>query len=285
MDPVSPGEIGELYAAGDGVARGYLNDPKATAAKFLLDPFTEEPFQRMYHTGDLARWRPDGSIEFVGRGDNQVKILGHRIEPAEIETVLHRYGQVRQACVVTRMENGSKRLAAYFVPTSSGPTAEELRDFAASQLPQHMLPNFFVALSALPLSDNGKVDRATLSKLEIAPKQESATTSITGDEIERTLVQLWQRVLKVPTVGLDDNFFDLGGDSLLLVAVHSSLQKTLQTEIPVTDLFEFSTIRKLAKHLGEEKVTPCHLSDAQEQARRQREALTRFRGHISGGEL
>jgi amino acid adenylation domain-containing protein len=143
MNPVSVGEVGELYAAGDGVARGYLNDSDGTTGKFLLDPFTEELNQRMYRTGDLARWRPDGSIEFVGRADTQVKILGHRIEPAEIEAALQRHGQVKQASVVVHMENGSKRLVAYFVPSSSGPTGEELRDFAASQLPQHMVPAFF----------------------------------------------------------------------------------------------------------------------------------------------
>jgi len=285
MIPVSVGEVGELYAAGDGIARGYLNDPDGTAAKFLLDPFTEEPNQRMYRTGDLARWRPDGIIEFVGRADNQVKILGHRIEPTEIEAVLERHGQVKQTCVVARVENGSKRLAVYFVPSSSEPTIEELRDFATSQLPQHMVPAFFVKLSALPLSDNGKVDRAALSKLEITPNQLPASPSVPASELERTLVQLWQRVLKVPTVGFDDNFFDLGGDSLLLVAVHSNLQKILQAEIAVTDLFEFPTIRKLAEHLGEANSTSPKLSDAQERARRQREAFVRFRGRSSDGEL
>jgi acyl carrier protein len=183
------------------------------------------------------------------------------------------------------MENGSKRMAAYFVPSSSGPTGEELRDFATSQLPQHMVPAFFVELSALPLSDNGKIDRAALSKLEIAPKQAAGPTSAPTSELERTLVQLWQRVLKVPSVGFDENFFDLGGDSLLLVAVHSNLQKTLQTQIPVTDLFEFPTIRKLAKHLGEAKSISPKLSDAQQRARRQREAFMRFRGRGSDGEL
>jgi aspartate racemase len=285
MNPVSVGEVGELYAAGDGVARGYLNDSDGTTGKFLLDPFTEELNQRMYRTGDLARWRPDGSIEFVGRADTQVKILGHRIEPAEIEAALQRHGQVKQASVVVHMENGSKRLVAYFVPSSSGPTGEELRDFAASQLPQHMVPAFLVELSALPLSDNGKVDRAALSKLEIVPNKVPGRPNAPASELERTLVQLWQRILNVPTAGLDDNFFDLGGDSLLLVAVHSNLQKTLKTEIPVTDLFEFPTIRKLAEHLGEAKSTSSKLSDAQERARRQREAFMRFRGRSSDGEL
>jgi len=284
MNPVSPGEIGELYAAGDGVARGYLNDPDATAEQFLTDPFADEPHQRMYRTGDLARWRTDGTIEFLGRVDNQVKILGYRVEPAEIETVLQRHSQVKQACVVARMDYGGKRLAAYFVPSDSGPTPTELRDFIASQLPQHMVPAFFVALPSFPLSEHGKVDRAALAKLEVSLKQDSASVGPDSSHLERTLAELWQRILRVSQVGLDDNFFDLGGDSLLLVAVHSNLQKILRTEIPFTDLFEFATIRKLAQHLGHVQSPTPPLSDAEDRAHRQREAFIRFRGRRPGGE-
>jgi amino acid adenylation domain-containing protein len=282
-NPVSPGEIGELYTSGDGVARGYLNDPEATAAKFLFDPFAKEPNERMYRTGDLARWRPDGTLEFLRRVDNQVKILGYRIEPAEIETALQRHEQVKQACVVARSENGSKRLAAYFVPSNSGPTVDELRDFAALQLPQHMVPAFFIALPSLPLSANGKVDRAALSQLRIVSKQEVVKPDNARTEVEHVLVDLWKRVLNVPAVGLDDNFFDLGGDSLLLVAVHFNLQNSMQIEIPVTDLFEFTTIRKLANHLGHAESKSPTFSDTDERAQRQRKAFTRFRGRTSGG--
>jgi amino acid adenylation domain-containing protein len=283
MNPVPAGEIGELYAGGDGVARGYLNAPEVDSSRFLSDPFGDQPKQRMYRTGDLARWRSDGSVEFLGRVDDQMKILGHRIEPAEIESAILQHGQVRQACVVARTENGSKRLVAYFVPADSPTTAEELRDFIASQLPQHMVPAFFVALPFLPLSQNGKVDRAALAELDIASKPEPAATSIPGSELERTLAQLWQRILKVPKVGLDENFFDLGGDSLLLVAVHSNLHKILNTEVPLTDLFEFSTIRKLAQHLGQTESKSSAVSDVREIGQRQREAFTRFRSHRSGG--
>src|SRR6266850_6459221 len=284
MNPVSDGAIGELYAAGDGLARGYLNASDTNSSKFLSDPFGE-PKQCMYRTGDLARWRSDGSIEFVGRLDNQVKIRGHRIEPAEIESAILRHGQVKQACVVARTENGSKRLVAYFVPASSALTPEQLRDFIASQLPQHMIPAFFVALPFLPLSQQGKIDRAALLELDATSKSESAEQSIPESELERTLAQLWQRILKVPEVGLDQNFFDLGGDSLLLVAVHSNLQKALQTQVPITDLFEFSTIRKLAQHLSRPKSASAVAVDVQEIGQRQREAFTRFRSRRSGGGL
>jgi amino acid adenylation domain-containing protein len=283
MNPVAPGEIGELYVGGDGVARGYLNAPEATASKFLADPFAGQPYQRMYRTGDLARWRNDGSIEFLGRLDNQVKILGYRIEPAEIENVIQRHQRVKQACVVARSENGSKRLAAYFVPSNSALTVEELRDFVASDLPQHMVPAFFVRLPSLPLSEHGKIDRAALAELDIGSKSEPSNAGIPASELERTLAQLWQRVLKVRQVALDDNFFDLGGDSLLLVAVHSNLQKMLQREIPLTDLFEFSTVRKLAQHLGGTELTAATESNAKEIGQRQREAFARFRSRRSGG--
>jgi amino acid adenylation domain-containing protein len=283
MRPVAPGHAGELYAAGDGLARGYLNDPHTTAAKFLTDPFADDSHQRMYRTGDLARWRPDGTIEFLGRMDSQVKVLGYRIEPAEIESVLQRHGHVKQACVIARTENGSKRLVAYFVPAESGPTPEQLREFAASHLPQHMIPAFFVALESLPLSKHGKIDRAALVNLEIAPKQDHAPAGIPDSDLERALAQLWQRVLSVQHVSLDDNFFDLGGDSLLLVAVHSNLQKLLQREIPLTDLFEFSTIRKLAQHLGRAESQAAVASDSKQRAQQQREAFTRFRGRRPGG--
>jgi aspartate racemase len=284
MNPVSGGAIGELYAAGDGLARGYLNASDTNSSNFLSDPFGE-PKQCMYRTGDLARWRSDGSIEFVGRLDNQVKIRGHRIEPAEIESAILRHRQVKQACVVARTENGSKRLVAYFVPASSAITPERLRDFIASQLPQHMIPAFFGALPFLPLSQHGKVDRAALAELDVASKSEPAAKSVPESELERTIVQLWQRILKLTEVGLDQNFFDLGGDSLLLVVVHSNLQKTLQMQIPLTDLFEFSTIRKLAQHLGHTKSSPAVAADVQEIGQRQRGAFMRFRSRRSGGGL
>ncbi len=221
MQPVRPGESGELCTGGDGVARGYLNDPEATAAKFLPNPFARDPQQRLYRTGDLARWRTDDTIEFLGRLDNQVKILGHRIEPGEIESLL--------------------------------------------------------MLDSLPLSARGKVDRQALTKLEIPAPREPDRQNRAGTHLERTIVDLWQRVLNAPQVGLDDNFFDLGGDSLLLVAVHSNLQKVLQTEIPLTDLFEFATVRRLARHLGEGASGSPVFSEVQRRAQRQRQAFTRLR--------
>jgi acyl carrier protein len=146
-----------------------------------------------------------------------------------------------------------------------------------------MVPTFFVELSSLPISEHGKVDRATLAKLEIAPKPAPSPAKMAGSQLERTIAELWQRVLKLPDIGLDDNFFDLGGDSLLLVAIHSNLQKTLQTEIALTDLFEFGTIRKLAEHLSHAESVTASLSDVQYRARQQRDSFQRFRDRRTGG--
>jgi len=284
LQPAAAGETGELYTAGDGLALGYLNNPAATAEKFVADPFASSAGSRMYRTGDLARWTDDGNVEFLGRLDNQVKILGHRIEPGEIETVLTLHKGVKHVCVVPdTSENGAKRLVAYYAPASQpGPEPRELRQFLQGKLPQYMVPALFVPLAALPLSSNGKVDRAALP----APVFASESRTIEEAEataLERTIAELWMRVLRIERVGLDDNFFDVGGDSLLLVAVHSNLQKQLQTEIAVTDLFEFTTVRTLAEHLGKVKPEAPSFTEVQLQAQKQREAFSRQRERRLGG--
>ena len=285
MQPLGPGKMGELYAAGDGVARGYLNNPAATAEKFLPNPFSEREGEPMYRTGDLARWREDGVVEFLGRIDNQVKILGHRIEPGEVETVLQMNPGVSQVCVVAHAEeNGSKQLVAYFVPASgAAPSPADLRTFLSGKLPQYLIPARFISLAAFPLSPNGKVDRAALPAPVVA--NGGAAVEAPSTQLEQTLVELWQRILRVERVGLDDNFFDLGGDSLMIVAAHSNLQKMFEAEIPVTDLFEFTTIRTLARHLGEKTPTSPSFSEVQLQAQKQREAFARLRERRAGGAM
>ena len=278
MNPAAPGETGELYAAGDGVARGYLNNPHTTAERFLPDPFVAAEDARMYRTGDLARWREDGVIEFLGRVDSQVKILGHRIEPAEIEMVLRMHKDVKQVCVVPHGEDsGSKRLVAYYVPSDNpGTSSSGLRMFLETKLPQYMIPSLFVPLDSMPLSANGKVDRAAMP-LPAFVAERSVAAELPATELEQTIADLWKRILRIDRAGLDDNFFDLGGDSLLLVAVHSNLQKIMQIEIPVTELFEFTTVRTLAEHLGEKKPAAPSFTQVRQQAQKQREAFTRER--------
>jgi acyl carrier protein len=278
LSPVPVGTTGDLYTAGDGLARGYLNNLEATAEKFLPDPFSPEAEQRMYRTGDLGRWTADADIEFLGRADNQVKILGHRIEPGEIETVLTMHQGVKHVAVVSHTdENGTKRLVAYYASsTEPGPSERELRQFLQRKLPPYMVPSLFVPLAALPLSTNGKVDRAALPSPKFESRGEPFSEA-SASELDRTLVELWRRILRVERVGLDDNFFDIGGDSLLLVAVHSNLQKMLQMEIAVTDLFEFTTIRTLGRHLSEKNPAAPSFSAVQEQAQKQRQAFARER--------
>jgi acyl carrier protein len=279
LRPVGVGIPGELCAGGDGVARGYLNAPEITAEKFLPDPFRNEPGARIYRTGDMARWRDDGCIEFLGRMDNQVKILGHRIEPGEIEAVLGQFTNVRQACVVSHSdEDGSNRLVAYYVLADDKKVSpQELKKFLASKLPAYMVPSLYVSLDALPLDPNGKVDRMALQARAIILATDEAFTESKGSQVNEKIVEVWKRVLHLDRVGQDDNFFDLGGDSLLLVAVHSQLQKLLEMEIQVTDLFEFTTIRTLGQHLTGGIPGPMSLSAVQQQAQNQREAFARRR--------
>ncbi|HXN72345.1 MAG TPA: non-ribosomal peptide synthetase [Candidatus Acidoferrales bacterium] len=283
LRPVPVGESGEIYTAGDGVARGYLNNATETAGKFLPDPFAASPNERMYRTGDLARWTDDGDVEFLGRIDNQVKILGHRIEPGEIETVLTMHQGVKHVSVVAHTdENGTKRLVAYYASSSeAAPTPRELRQFLQGKLPQYMVPALFVPLPSLPLSSNGKVDRSALPAPEFGGA-DGASAEAPANEIDKTVLDVWRRVLRVESVGLDDNFFDIGGDSLLLVAVHSNLQKLLKMEIPVTDLFEYTTVRTLGEHLRKETPAAPSFSGVQQQAQKQREAFARKRERHGG---
>jgi aspartate racemase len=284
LRPVPPRTAGELYAGGDGVARGYLKDDAKTAEKFLPDPFSAEPGARMYKTGDLARWREDGVVEFLGRIDNQVKIHGYRIEPGEIEIALRTHKIIHQACVVPHTdETGVKRLVAYFTTSENRElSGKDLKQFLSGKIPAHMVPALFVQMKALPLSPNGKVDRAALPP-PVFEREEASATRNSVTELEGEVAEVWKRVLRVERTGLDDNFFDLGGDSLLLLAVHSNLQKTLHIEIPITDLFEFTTVRTLAARLIKQQPAPPSFSDVQQQAQKQREAFARERERRSGG--
>ena len=277
LRPVSTGDVGELCAAGLGVARGYLNAPELTAEKFIPDPFLESENGRLYRTGDLARRQDDGTVEFLGRKDKQVKILGHRIEPGEIETVLNQHPGIQQSCVVVNSDGaGNKRLVAYYVAGRNGAgSTSEIRDYLGARLPGFMVPSFFIPLTSLPLNPNGKVDRAALP----APESVSggSAPSQPQTDLEQTIAALWKKILRVENVGLDENFFDLGGDSLLLVSVHSQLQKILATEFPVTDLFDQTTIRALAGHLGKVNPEKESFSVVEEQAQKQKAAMARIK--------
>ncbi|TDP97977.1 non-ribosomal peptide synthetase/type I polyketide synthase [Labedaea rhizosphaerae] len=243
LQPLPAGVPGELYIGGAGVARGYLNRPGLTAQRFVPDPFAGSG-QRMYATGDLARWRPDGTLEYLGRIDRQVKVNGYRIEPGEIEHLLARQPSVTASVVKVREdEPGDRRLVAYVVGQA---TEAALRQALGEALPAYMTPANFVFLDALPLTANGKVDHAALPSLKQA---RTAPAPVTGGVTE-VLTRIWGELLGREHVGLNDNFFDLGGHSLLLLKMHRKLRTEFGERVTVTDLFQHTTISALARFLG-----------------------------------
>jgi thioesterase domain-containing protein/acyl carrier protein len=247
-NPVPVGIPGELYIGGAGLARGYLNCPELTAERFVPNPFRVERGARLYKSGDAARYRPDGNIEFLGRVDHQVKIRGFRIELGEIEAALGQHRAVREAVVVARDEApGGKRLVAYIVASQeSGASTDHLRAFLRDKLPEYMVPAVFVPLDAMPLMPNGKVDRRALPAPErIRPELEKIFVA-PRDALELQLTKLWEEVLDVRPVGVRDNFFDLGGHSLAAVRLFSLIENRLGKRLPLAAIFQGATVEHLA---------------------------------------
>ena len=250
LQPVPVGIPGELHIGGAGLARGYLNRPELTQEKFIPNPFSNYPDSRLYKTGDLARYLPDGNIEYLGRIDNQVKIRGFRIELGEIETVLTQNPQVQSSVIIACEDTpGNKRLVAYIVPQKDAtPTPNELRQFLKEKLPEYMIPSAFVILESLPLTPNGKIDRRALPE----PEQSYERTDkfiLPRNPIEEILVTIWSEVLKVKQVSINDNFFELGGHSLLATQLISRIRTNLQIEIPLRSLFAAPTIEELGQQI------------------------------------
>jgi amino acid adenylation domain-containing protein len=251
LRPVRPGEEGEIYLGGENVARGYVGHASATAERFVPDPFAGGG-RRMYRTGDRGRWRPDGELDFCGRTDQQVKIRGVRVEPAEVVLALLGHPQVAAAHVVARSDGGDKRLVAYITPRDPRrvPDPRQLREHLAPRLLPVMHPEAFVVLDALPLTTHGKVDVARLPE---PPSQQPATSRPYAEpetELERQLAALWAQLLRVVRVGLDDDFFELGGHSLLAIRTAAGLADTLAVPVSVRDLFACPTVRQLAARLA-----------------------------------
>ncbi len=247
LEPVPPGVPGELYVAGVGVGRGYLQDPARTAEVFLPDRFGSEPGARMYRTGDLARYRRDGAIEFVGRVDQQIKLRGFRIELGEIETHLLSSPVVREAAVLLHTDaRGEKRLAAYFAGHEAAtPDVSALRGLLQSQLPEYMVPTAFVPLSALPRTPNGKIDRLALVALDLGDQFARPYTA-PRTATEEILAGIWSDVLGVERVGVHDDFFELGGHSLLATQIMSRLRSTFHVELSLRTVFESTSVAALA---------------------------------------
>ncbi|MBW4575237.1 MAG: amino acid adenylation domain-containing protein [Aphanothece sp. CMT-3BRIN-NPC111] len=247
LQPVPIGVPGELHIGGVGLARGYLNRPELTAQKFIHNPFSDAPEARLYKTGDLARYLPDGNIEFLGRIDHQVKIRGFRIELGEIEAVLGQYPAVQQAVVVAREdEPGNKRLVAYLLPQQEL-NLNDVRSFLKDQLPEYMVPSAFVLMEALPLTPNGKLDRKALPAPDTARLELEHTFIPARTPIEELLVNIWSQVLGVNKIGIHDNFFELGGHSLLATQLIYRVRDTFKIELPLPSLFESPTVAELAK--------------------------------------
>jgi amino acid adenylation domain-containing protein/non-ribosomal peptide synthase protein (TIGR01720 family) len=253
LQPVPIGVPGELHISGAGLAQGYLNRPDLTKEKFIPNPFSESCNSRLYKTGDLARYLADGNIEYLGRIDNQVKIRGFRIELGEIEAGITAHPQVRQAVVIVREDNpGDKRLVAYIVAHQEPPMSSELRVFLKRQLPDYMVPNFFVFLDALPLTPNGKIDRRTLPAPEWElDRAESFVPPHTPTQ--QAIANTIAEVLGVEQVGIHDNFFEIGGHSLLATQVISRLRQIFQVELPLRCLFESPTVAELDESISTQR--------------------------------
>ena len=271
LRPVPIGVAGELLIGGDGVTNGYHGRPAATAERFVPDPFGTHPGRRLYRTGDLVRWRADGALEFLGRTDRQVKVNGHRIELGEIEHAIGGVPGVSGSVVVAAPSDlGDVRITAYVVPaTAATLTREAIADHLRRVVPAQMVPASVVILEAFPLTANGKIDVRAL-----AAKRPSVTArrpaAVPSSALERRIAQVWCEVLGVTEVGVDDNFFAIGGHSLLMVQVHSRIKESVPTDLPLTTLLEHPTVRTLAAYL-ESGNSQASFQESEDRADRQRD--------------
>jgi len=262
--PVPVGMAGELYLGGMGVARGYLNRPELNAERFLQDPFAGQAGARMYKSGDLGRWRDDGTITYVGRNDFQVKLRGFRIELGEIEAALRGCEDVGEAVVVVREDSpDDRRLVAYVTARATQvPQARALRDALALQLTEYMLPSAFVVLDAFPLTSNGKLDRRALP----APDEEASARSAYAEpegEMEQAIAAIWQELLGVSRIGRDDNFFALGGHSLLAVQLLSRISELFAIDIGLATIFQSPDLCQLAAITAQHIIEQCEANEVQ----------------------
>jgi thioesterase domain-containing protein/acyl carrier protein len=250
--PVPIGVAGELYVGGAGVARGYLSRPELTSERFIPDPFSSRPGARLYKTGDLARFLADGDVEYLGRIDHQVKIRGFRIELGEVESALAQYPAIRQAVVVVREDpSGDKRLVAYLVSSEEDLDTRELRAFLAKSLPEYMVPTGFSVVPTLPLTPSGKVDRKALPA-PVLERKDRFDIIRPRNQTESLLASLFQEILNVDAVSIRDDFFELGGQSLMAARLVSQINETIGREVPLGALFRAATVESLAQLIEQE---------------------------------
>jgi amino acid adenylation domain-containing protein len=273
--PVPSGEPGEIYVGGAGVARGYLNRPELTAQRFIPDPFDAAAGERLYRSGDLGRYLPNGDLEYLGRIDQQVKIRGFRIELGEISAELNRHAGIRESVViVTETVPGEKALAAYLVKRANADVdVAAIRQELRRRVPEYMVPATFTFIERLPLTVNGKLDVKALPPPDNSLRPPTAAAGTQGTPLERGIAGIWRDVLQIPEPGLDQNFFDVGGNSLHVAEVHTRLQKLLDRQFSITELFAHSTIRALARHFSSTVRIDGAANANRVRAQRQRETV------------
>ena len=250
---VPVGVKGELYIGGVGVGRGYWKRADLTSERFVAHPYGKRGGERLYRTGDIGRWREDGTIEFLGRGDDQVKIRGHRIELGEVEAVLREQLGAEQAAVVVREQAGNRRVVGYVVLGGGGQLGElsEVKRKLRERLPEYMIPAVVKQLESMPTTPNGKVDRKGLPEVGLERGELGSGYVAPESGVEQVLAEIWSQVLGVERVGVEDNFFDLGGHSLLSTQVVARIRKSFGTEILLRSLFEQPTVRDLSRVVEE----------------------------------
>lgn len=277
MHPLPIGVPGELYIGGIQVARGYANRPDLTHERFVPDPFNKTAGARLYKTGDLCRYLPDGAIEYLGRMDFQVKIRGLRIELGEIESILAQHPQVREAVVAALQdEYGSNRLVGYVIPAKEeNIKIETLREFLEEKLPAYMVPEIFVLLNAFPLTSSGKTDRKALPKPDTSRPELEQTFVPPSNDMERKLSDIWCKILKLDKVGIHDKFFSLGGNFLRLIQTAAKIKEEFNIDIPVAKMLQYTTVHLLADYIAGNK-TPDQQDylKTQERAKRRKAALS-----------
>jgi aryl carrier-like protein len=270
-----------MYVGGAGLARGYLNRADLTAERFLPNPFSNQPGARLYRTGDLVRSLDNKDIEYLGRIDRQVKVRGFRVELGEIEAVLGQCPGVRQVVTLLREDKpGNKRLVAYLVALNNASlNVDEVRRFARKKLPDHMVPAAFAVVESLPLMPNGKIDYRALPDPDELGLQSKAEFVSPRNELENKIAAIWKEVLGVRQVSVHDNFFDLGGHSILMAQVFEQLRQTVRENITMVEFFEHPTISALARHLSREKSAAASATagNLPAQAEKQREGKDRLR--------
>jgi acyl carrier protein len=251
-EPVPIGVAGELYVGGAGVTRGYLHRPELTDERFIPDPFEAGPAARVYRSGDLGRFTADGDIEYLGRIDHQVQIRGFRVELGEIEAVLSAHPGVREAVVLPHGQGEQLQPVGYYIPASGGtPATAGLRRYLQARLPDYMMPTRLIPVEAFPMTANGKLDRDALRRPDKLRQMDDAPYAPPRSVLERRIASVFQEVLGIGRVGLNDNFFDLGANSLLLVQMHRKLREQLEPDIPVVRLFQYPTVAALAGQLAD----------------------------------